>query len=188
MIYLKKVRSAVIAIVALTLISSLTPSSSHALAQENGASYRAATVTNFYWEQDVGSQIELVTTADLVDTDGQQEEIIVSTVTGDLLLLRADSTQLWRWTSDARASSPLTVADLTGDRTPEILIGSSDSNIYVLNGNTGILIWQFTTQGSVTSLTTADVTGDGLLEVLAGSDDAKRREDVAVVPFGPRTS
>jgi ribosomal protein L24E len=76
---------------------------------------------------------------------------------------------------EIRWSSP-TVADLDGDGHDEIVVGSLDGHLYVLNAN-GTLRWhrEVRTPGSAgpvavdASPTVADVDGDGDLEILVGA-------------------
>src|ERR1051326_2621311 len=60
-------------------------------------------------------------------------------------------------------------ADINDDNDDEVIIGSEDSKIHVLN-NKGASLWSFTTGGWVLGVGAADVDGDGAIEVLAGSD------------------
>ena len=65
------------------------------------------------------------------------------------------------------------VADVNGDDTMEVIIGSCDNKVYCLNGVTGGVEWSYTTGNYVRSLAVADVDGDDTTEVIIGSRDNK---------------
>jgi outer membrane protein assembly factor BamB len=78
----------------------------------------------------------------------------------------------WKYTTEGAIDSSPAVADVDGDGQLEVVIGSSDSRVYCLNGATGAQKWNYTTGAGVgSSPTIADVDGDGYLEVLVGSFD-----------------
>lgn len=79
--------------------------------------------------------------------------------------------QKWNFTTGGIDYSSPTVADLDAYGSLEILIGSTDNNLYCLN-QLGIEKWHFTTSGDIDSTPSiADLDNDGFLEVLVGSDD-----------------
>lgn len=59
--------------------------------------------------------------------------------------------------------------DINRDGATEILVGSEDGNIYVLDDD-GTEVWHFKTSGWVQGVTTCDVDFDGNCEVIGGSD------------------
>lgn len=98
---------------------------------------RAAAATQPYWEQNVGSAITELTTADL-NYDGQQE-LLIATETGQLQVRGADGALLWQYEVGASVSL-LIAADLlpepSGDNpVQELLIGADASNLMALSPN-----------------------------------------------------
>ena len=66
------------------------------------------------------------------------------------------------------------VADVDGDDTMEVVIGSLDGKVYCLNGVTGTVKWSYSTGNRVySSPAVADVDGLAGMEVVIGSDDDK---------------
>lgn len=76
-----------------------------------------------------------------------------------------------KWKFETSGSVNVTYAfDLEGDGSKEILIGSGDHKVYVLDEQ-GRLKWTFTTGGEITSLRAFDLDRDGKGEVIVGSND-----------------
>ena len=69
---------------------------------------------------------------------------------------------------------PLTlcVDDIDGDEHQEILVGSEDKHIYLIDEH-GKLIWRHHHQARIFGLHVKDIDKDGIKEVLIGSDDNK---------------
>jgi outer membrane protein assembly factor BamB len=103
--------------------------------------------------------------------DGDVEVIFGSNDHRVYVLNGEDGTLEWRYEtqSDVRASPA--IGDLNGDDTLEIVIGSRDGILYVLqNGDT---LWTFTTGGLIySSATLGDLNGDNSLDIVVGSQDA----------------
>ncbi len=80
---------------------------------------------------------------------------------------------LWTFsTNDSIESSPI-IADIDGDGTLEIVIGSNDSTLYAVNADSSEL-WHYNTGGKVLGApATSDLDGDGKLEVVASSSNKK---------------
>jgi len=77
----------------------------------------------------------------------------------------------WPFKSYGKILSSPAVADLDGDGTLEILVGSYDGKLYCLRTN-GSEKWSFATGAAIdSSPAIADLDGDGTLEVLVGSKD-----------------
>ncbi|MEE2658846.1 MAG: FG-GAP-like repeat-containing protein [Candidatus Latescibacterota bacterium] len=78
----------------------------------------------------------------------------------------------------AELSSPASVlktCDIDGDGTAEIIVGTCDAHVVVLDGRTGAQRWRrplrnlFSSQAPATTLCVADLDGDGTPEVLVGT-------------------
>ena len=66
-------------------------------------------------------------------------------------------------------TSPVT-ADINGDGKAEILLGSTDNNLYALNSE-GKELWRFVAGGATTTPAVFDLEGDNRSEILFGSKD-----------------
>ncbi len=78
---------------------------------------------------------------------------------------------LWTYSGEVGFATSPAVADLEGDGTLEVVVGSYDTNVYCILGDGGFE-WKYKTGGAVTSSpVTADLDGDGTLEVIVGSAD-----------------
>jgi len=77
--------------------------------------------------------------------------------------------ELWNFKARHRIRA-LTVKDIDGDNHDEIIIGSEDRNIHVINDK-GHLKWRYYLPYSVVSTHAVDIDQDGRLEVLAGCAD-----------------
>ena len=79
----------------------------------------------------------------------------------------------WAFHADGPIESSPAVADLNRDGNPEIIVGASDKNVYLLN-KTGYRLNRYTTSGPVrSSPAVADLEGTGLLNAVVGSDDGR---------------
>ncbi|MDF1539097.1 MAG: PQQ-binding-like beta-propeller repeat protein [Candidatus Thorarchaeota archaeon] len=64
------------------------------------------------------------------------------------------------------SSSP-TVADVTGDGVPEVIVGAEDGTLYCLNGGTGAVLWAHDTGYSIdVAPAVGDVSGNGIPDVI----------------------
>ena len=81
------------------------------------------------------------------------------------------SVVLWTFpTSDSIVSSPI-IADIDGDNTLDIVVGSYNDTVYAIDAN-GTDIWKYCMTGNVIgSPATADLDEDGKLEVVVSSDN-----------------
>ena len=76
-----------------------------------------------------------------------------------------------KWTSGLSITD-LELKDLTGDGIEDILAGSNDHTLYLLNGKNGTQIWNFTADGAILAILVEDVIGDSSPEILIGTDNA----------------
>jgi len=79
---------------------------------------------------------------------------------------------LWKFDTGHEVWASPAIGDVDSDGTLEVVIGSTDGNVYVLDGPTGSLEHTFTTGGAVyASAALADIDYDGKLEIVIGSTD-----------------
>ena len=76
----------------------------------------------------------------------------------------------WKRTIDMVIRQIL-VQDINQDGKDEVIVGSEDQCVYVLDCTTGELLWQYATDGWIRTVFAADIDGDGQIEILAGSGD-----------------
>ncbi|MDD1776650.1 MAG: PQQ-binding-like beta-propeller repeat protein [Candidatus Helarchaeota archaeon] len=90
---------------------------------------------------------------------------------GDGVEILPNFTMREKWTSGL-SFTDLKLKDLTGDGIEDILAGSNDHTIYLLNGKNGTQIWNFTADGAILAILVEDVSGDSSPEILIGTDNA----------------
>jgi hypothetical protein len=79
----------------------------------------------------------------------------------------ADFKALWYTTNDAVRSSPA-IADLEGDGNFEVIVGSDDGNLYILNASGGGR-WSYATGGRVSSPAVSDLENNSFLDIIVGT-------------------
>jgi hypothetical protein len=106
-----------------------------------------------------------------LDTDPELEIVVASLNT--VYALNHDGSTLWTYspeTNEVIESSPALV-DINNDNNLEVIIGSGDNNMYVLD-NSGIPYQVYQTHGPVKSSPAIDdINNDGNLEIAISSDD-----------------
>lgn len=122
----------------------------------------------------------------VIDLDGNgRKEIIIISFDMRCYCLDSNGNKMWEFVVDggpqdeppieppvkrAIDSAP-TIADLNGDKSPEILFATHDesygSNLYALTSD-GKLFWKHAVGTSGSSPTVADINNDGVLEVIVG--------------------
>ena len=81
---------------------------------------------------------------------------------------------LWKVDTGNEVWASPACGDVDNDGTVEVVIGSTDGNVYVIDGTTGIVEHTFTTGGAVyASAALANLDGDAYLEIVVGSTDGK---------------
>jgi len=91
---------------------------------------------------------------------------------GDLGVEGTDWDVLWVFDNGEPIIASPAVGDVDDDGNKEVVIGSLDGNIYVLNGANGHIEWNYTTGAAVySSVALANIDDDPQLEILVGSND-----------------
>ncbi len=88
---------------------------------------------------------------------------------GDGVEILPNTTMWEKWTTGLMITA-LKTEDMTGDGIKDIIVGSNDGRIYLLNGSSGNQIWNFSAKGSIINIYLADVTGNSTPEILFGTD------------------
>ena len=79
---------------------------------------------------------------------------------------------LWIFNTGHPVISSPAVGDVDNDGTPEVVIGSTDGNVYILDGLSGSIEHAFITGGAViASAALGNLDGDAYLEIVIGSND-----------------
>jgi outer membrane protein assembly factor BamB len=123
------------------------------------------------WRRSASEPVGLIA---IFEEDGDQRVLIADADGGLECVDGADGQQVWR----AELSSPASVLaarDIDGDRFAEILVGTTASEVIVLDGSTGREGWRrplknlYDAPAPATTLCVADLEGDGELSVLVGT-------------------
>jgi outer membrane protein assembly factor BamB/HEAT repeat protein len=135
----------------------------------------------------VGNKVYAVYAAHLEPEGRGAASILVSTNGKDLsawtVKAHADKEQLafkriWMVTTKDRLFSnrlhTIAVADLNNDGFAEILVGSEDKHLYVLD-HRGKPLWKHAVDSCVNSIAALDINFDGLIEVIVGLEDNQVR-------------
>lgn len=117
-----------------------------------------------------GSQMGPVLVADLYDLPGR--EIVVTSHDGHIYALSSDGTWLWDVfrENDLFPNSTPVLADVDGDKTPEIYVGGGLHHFYRIDPRTGSVTFEQNVYTHVNAaIAAADLDGDGRDEVLFGN-------------------
>ncbi len=80
----------------------------------------------------------------------------------------------WIYYTGSDISGTPTLADINNDSNLEVIVGSEDNKLYVLNAENGSLLWSYTTGYQLySSPVVADINNDSILEIIVGSRDNK---------------
>jgi outer membrane protein assembly factor BamB len=85
-----------------------------------------------------------------------------------------DGSLLWTYTTGGNIFASAALGDIDGDDSVEVVVGSWDGNLYVLNGLDGSFSWSYPISGwAWSSPAIGDIDGDSILEVVVGGVDHK---------------
>lgn len=73
---------------------------------------------------------------------GDSQSVVITFGRCVLSVDAADGTEQWRFSTSSALGKMATVADLTGDDTDELFVGSNDGQLSLLDGQTGQAKWQ----------------------------------------------
>ncbi|MFA5896617.1 MAG: DNRLRE domain-containing protein [Thermoplasmata archaeon] len=103
------------------------------------------------WSHTAADAVEAFATAVDLDGDGRLEVVYATTGSLDakVYALRWNGTPYWNSSAfPGRAVyAPIAISDVDGDGIKELFFGSSDGNLYRLNGNNGTVRWRYTLGG-----------------------------------------
>jgi outer membrane protein assembly factor BamB len=114
---------------------------------------------------------KLVCTYDLGLDAINARQLITATTDNNIYVYRADHTECWHYDCIRDRIRAICVADIDHDGHGEIVVGSEDCNVYVLDYE-GHLKWRYRTPYRVLAMAVADVDNDGSFEILVGSEDS----------------
>ncbi len=107
--------------------------------------------------------------ADL-DRDGIND-LVLCTTAGQVMAVNSVGHKMWAYETNVQISNPSTVADLNGDKKPEILIVTNPGKVVCLDGKNGTLKWDFDLPAIInwgtTSLAVGNLLNDNKLEIIA---------------------
>ncbi|MBN2542136.1 PQQ-binding-like beta-propeller repeat protein [bacterium] len=112
---------------------------------------------SFKWERSIGYYVfPPVTIAELNDEYSGPEILAAE---NELYCLSADGSIIWDYPTGGLIDRGAVVAEVDGDEDLEVIFGSSDCYLYVLNGEDGSLVWRYYT-GSGYPIENAPVVAD----------------------------
>ncbi|MBV9688621.1 MAG: AAA family ATPase [Ktedonobacteraceae bacterium] len=112
----------------------------------------------------------LVCTYDLGLDASNARQIITATANNNVYVYRRDHTECWHYDRIRDRIRAICVTDVDRDGHAEVIVGSEDRNVYVLDDG-GHLKWRYSIPHRVLAIATADVDNDGYIEILLGSQD-----------------
>ena len=82
-----------------------------------------------------------ITDLEVIST-GSSQSVVITSGRCVFSINAEDGTERWRFSASSALGKMATVADLNGDDTDEVFVGSDDGHLYLLNGKTGEARWQ----------------------------------------------
>ncbi|NVM53745.1 MAG: PQQ-like beta-propeller repeat protein, partial [Candidatus Helarchaeota archaeon] len=89
---------------------------------------------------------------------------------GDGIEIFPNITTWDKWTTGLMMTAVQT-DDMNDDGINDIIAGSNDGNVYLLNGTNGIQLWNFSAEASINNLFLEDLSGDSTPEIIIGTVD-----------------
>lgn len=146
-----------------------------------GQMSKDASGVRLLWSREVGSVS--LTSAAVADIDNDRKpEIVFGTyfgsagAPGEVIALRAqDGKVAWRWQTPAGpVDNAPAIADVNGDRQPEIFVGASANGPYVCLNGQGKVLWEYRPRQGAPEIfdssgAIADLDGDKRMELVVGS-------------------
>ena len=112
----------------------------------------------------------------LGDIDGNGElDIVLGSTSGGVSVLDVNGRLVWHCDVGDSVTIAPTLADVAGDRSPEVLVLTLDGHLICLSGESGRELWRWSAPAPVTWGTTAvvatDLDGDGVVEIVTGDSE-----------------
>jgi len=127
---------------------------------------------SIYWQINLGTDSYIQSGPNILDLDDDgQLDVVVAQYSGDcrIYALKGNDGSIL-WYCDAPSDYMYhggSFADIDEDGKPEIVIGSYDNHLYVLNGEDGSVKWEYNAQYYIAAPTSiADLNNDGHLEIV----------------------
>ncbi len=119
------------------------------------------------WERTIGDYVFApVTIAELIDDSPGPE--ILAAAGHSLYCLSADGESLWAVATGGAIDRGSIVAEIDGDSKQEVVFGSTDCKLYVVNGEDGSAVWNFETDDGYpieNAPIAADFDNDGWIDI-----------------------
>ncbi len=122
---------------------------------------------------DVATQTAVTSLAEVDVEDAGASDVVVTTMGGDVILLRGDGTRRWTRTFTAPDAPVATdvhrvaVADLNGDGRPEVIVGLLSGRIEILDAVSGTTTAATPLEDPLREFIVTDVSGDKNPEIVA---------------------
>lgn len=121
------------------------------------------------WRYSTGGYVNDLALGDLKG-DSVQEIVAVTAHPGPgILVLSGNADRFW-WHEVKNSLEAVVTGDVDGDGRDEVLTGSVDGNVYLLD-DAGDLRWEYQVGGPIGDLILADANGDGAGELVVGTGD-----------------
>ena len=93
-------------------------------------------------------------------------------IIGDGVEILPNITTWEKWT-DGLMITTIEIGNMTADGVNDIIAGSNDGHVYVINGTDGQQIWNYSADGSIIDLFLEDIVGDSSPEIIFGTVTGK---------------
>jgi len=104
---------------------------------------------------------------------GAEPAIVAADVAGSIYCFRRDGTRLWKYARDGKATDfrHLSVADLDGHGSPDVLLTDSRGHLFAVDGRGRLKLDITTTTFRLSTAVAADLDGDDRAEIVFGTED-----------------